>query len=234
MSCEKYSGWLTDAALGELRAEREPELLAHAMECGACREALAHARRVREFVDRGVESLVAGEPSPQFAARLRRRIAQGSEPRRSAWVAWAPVIAGSLALVVVLALMVARAPRRGGSEATVASNPKSGPAPAEPVTAPAASPQRAERAMGGLDSERRVPRRATTRAFPEIIVPEGQLAAAAQLSAAINSGGVDGNQLLAVREESERPLNMKPIEIAPMEIPALDDAAEKPADSIQF
>jgi anti-sigma factor RsiW len=75
MSCEKYSGWMTDAALGELRGKREPELLAHAMECEACREALSHATKVREFVERGIEALVEEEPSPQFATRLRRRIA---------------------------------------------------------------------------------------------------------------------------------------------------------------
>jgi len=80
MSCEKYAGWMTDAALDELRAERESEVLAHAMECDACRAALRHARTVRAFVDRGVESLVTGEPSLQFAAHLRRRIAHESEP----------------------------------------------------------------------------------------------------------------------------------------------------------
>ncbi len=234
MPCEKYSGWLTDAALGELRAEREPELLAHAMECNACREALSHARQVHDFVDRSVESLVAGEPSPHFATTLRRRIAQESEPLRSPWMTWAPLIAGALALAVVLAIMVARVPRRGAPNPSSATNPKSSPAPAETVTASAADPQRAERPPGRLDSERRVHARAATAELPEIIVPQGQLAAAAQLSAAINSGGVDGNQLLAVREESERPLNLKPIEIAPMEIPALDDATEKPANSIQF
>ena len=115
MSCEKYSGWLTDSALGELRAEREPELLAHAMECEACREALGHARAVREFVDRGVESLVAGEPSPQFATNLRRRVAQESQPLRSPWAAWAPVIAGALALVAVLAIMATRIPHHDGA-----------------------------------------------------------------------------------------------------------------------
>jgi hypothetical protein len=234
MSCEKYSGWLTDAALGELSAEHEPELLAHAMECDTCREALNHAREVRDFVDRGVESLVAGEPSPQFATILRRRIAQEAEPLRLRSMAWAPVIAGALALAVVLAIMAARVPRHGAPNLSSATNPKSSPAPAKTVTATAANPQRAERPPGRLDSERRVHARAVTAELPEIIVPQGQLAAAAQLSAAINSGAVDGNQLLAVREESERPLNLKPIEIAPMEIPALDDATEKPANSIQF
>ncbi len=76
MSCGKYSGWMTDAALGELAAKREPELLAHAMECAAYREALGHARKVREFVERGVESVAAGEPAPGFAMRLWRRIAR--------------------------------------------------------------------------------------------------------------------------------------------------------------
>jgi anti-sigma factor RsiW len=107
MSCEKYSDWMTHAAFGDLPAEREPELLAHAMECAACREALAHARAVHDFVDRGIESLVAGEPSPQFATHLRRRIAQECEPLRSPWTAWAPVSACALALAVVLAIMVA-------------------------------------------------------------------------------------------------------------------------------
>ena len=73
-----------------------------------------------------------------------------------------------------------------------------------------------------------------TTALPEIIVPKGQLAAAAQLSAAIVHGRVDGNQLLAAQREYDKPLEVKPIEIAPMEIPALDDATEKSANSIQF
>jgi anti-sigma factor RsiW len=234
MSCEKYSGWLTDAALGELGAEREPELLAHAMECGACREALAHAREVREFVDRGVESLVAGEPSAQFATRLRQRIAQESEPPRSSWAAWAPVAAGALALAVVLAITVARRPVHNESNPSVASavNPFS--VPSEPVTGSAATPQNPEPKASKPNSGHHAQARKAATARAEIIVPKGQLSAAAQLSAAINSGRVDGNQLVAAQEEYDKPLEVKLIEIAPMEIPALDAATEKPAGSIQF
>jgi hypothetical protein len=234
MPCEKYSGWLTDAALGELRAEREPELLAHATECDACREALGHAREVREFIDRGVESLVAAEPSPQFATNLWRRIAREAESPQSPWMAWAPVIAGALALAVVLAIMIARKPLHNGSNPSVASavNPIS--APLEALCASAARPQNAERTARNHDPGRSVRVRPLTPALPEIIVPQGQLSAAAQLSAAIVTGRVDGNQLLAAREEYEKPLKVEPIEIAPMEIPALDTATEKPANSIQF
>jgi hypothetical protein len=234
MSCEKYSGWMTDAALGELRDAREPELLAHAIECAACREALGHAREVREFVDRGVESLVAGEPSPHFATRLRRRIAQESEALRPPWMAWAPIIAGALALAAALAILIAHSHVRSLPNPSVASAVAPISALREAATASPASPQHAQRTEGKHSPERTSQARPRTTALPEIIVPKGQLSAAAQLSVAIVTGRVDGNQLLAAQQESEKPLEMKPIEIPPMEIPALDDATEKPANSIQF
>jgi hypothetical protein len=229
MSCEKYSGWMTDAALGELRAEREPELLAHAMECDACRQALGDARSVRDFVDRGVDLLVAGEPSPQFATRLRGRIAQESEPLRIPWAAWTPIVAGGLALAALLLIMVAHKSVHNGSNPGVASAVKPVSAPPAALNTSAATPQNAKRTVGSRDSARARP---ATAVLPEIIVPEGQLSAAAQLGAAINSGRVDGNQLLTAQQDYDKPLEMKPIEIAPLEIPALDDATEKPSGSI--
>jgi len=234
MSCEKYSGWLTDAALGELRAEREPELLAHASECDACREALGHARAVREFVDRGVESLVAGEPSPQFATRLRRRIAQESQPQRSPWAGWAPVIAGALALAVLLAIMVTRRPLHDRSNPSIASVANPAPAPSGALAASAVIPQAVKRSESKRESAYGVRARAAATVLPEIIVPQGQLAAAMQLSAAVNSGRVDGNQLLASKQEYEKPLEVRPIEIAPLESPALADATANPVSSFQF
>jgi hypothetical protein len=234
MSCEKYSGWMTDAALGELRAEREPELLSHAMECDACRQALGKARRVRDFVDRGVDLLVAGEPSPQFATRLRRRIAQESEPLRIPWAAWTPIVAGGLALAALLLIMVAHKSVHNGSNPGVASAVKPISAPPAALNASDVTPQNAKRTVGSRDSARAAGARPATAVLPEIIVPEGQLFAAAQLGAAINSGRVDGNQLLAAQQEDDKPLEMKPIEIAPLEIPALDDATEKPSGSIEF
>ena len=234
MSCQKYSGWLTDAALGELRGDRELELLAHATECDACREALSHARQVRQFIDHGVESLVSGEPTPQFAMNLRRRIAQESEPLRSPWMAWAPVIASALALTVVLSIMVAHRRVHSGLDPSVASALTPISTLPETATASPASPQHSQRTEGKLGPERTGRPHPLTTALPEIIVPMGQLSAAAQLSAAINSGRVDGNQLVAAQQEYEKPLEVKLIEIAPMEIPALDTATEKPANSNQF
>jgi hypothetical protein len=45
---------------------------------------------------------------------------------------------------------------------------------------------------------------------------------------------VDGNQLLAAQQEYARPLQVHPIEIAPLEIPALADVTETPAELIPF
>jgi hypothetical protein len=234
MSCEKYAGWMTDAALGEPCAGRESELLAHAMECDACRESLGRARQLRGFVDRGVEALVAGEPSPQFTRHLRRRIAQESRPQRSAGTVWVSAIASALALAVVLAIMFARRPVHNESNPNIASavNPIS--APPGAVTASVAGRRNAERTAPTGDSRRAAQTGAAGPTHPVIIVPRGQLAAAAQLSAAINSGRVDGNQLLAAQQEYARPLQVHPIEIAPLEIPALADVTETPAELIPF
>jgi hypothetical protein len=229
MSCEKYTGWMTDAPLGELRAEREPELLAHAMNCDACREALHHATKVRELVERGVESLVEGEPSPQFVMRLRRRIAEEPRPVQSYWTAWAPIAAGALVLAMFLAIVVARIPLRHGPEPSVASSLK--PIPSSPDTAApsAASPLKARKAADKRAPERVLSASTPNAGLPKIIVPKAQLSAAAQLSEAINSGRVDGDQLLAAQREYEKPLDVKPIEIAPLESPSLPEDIERPA-----
>jgi len=65
---------------------------------------------------------------------------------------------------------------------------------------------------------------------PEILVLPGQLGAILQFASAVRSGKIDGQQLLAAQEESEKPLEIVPIEIAPLspqhpDVPqTLDDA----------
>ncbi|MGA7064281.1 MAG: hypothetical protein WA785_16280 [Candidatus Acidiferrales bacterium] len=237
MSCGKYSGWLTDAALGELAAGREPELLAHVMECEACREALGHARKVREFVDRGVESVVAGEPSPGFEMRLRRRIAREACPVEWDGKAWAPLAAGALTVAVFLIFITARVAHRRDGNAGVASSVSTTVPTVASSTAPveSAANVRGARATGTARStERAVHARGTSARTPIIIVPKGQLAAAARLSEAIKSGRVDGTQLLAVQRDYRQPLDVKPIEIAPLETAPSDGEPETPVAPLQF
>ena len=228
MSCEKYSGWMTDAALGELRAEREPELLAHVMECEVCREALSHATKVRDFVERGVESLVEGEPSPQFVTYLRRRIAQGPRPVEFYWARWATVAPGALALALLLILVIGRMPRHNLSS-PIASSLKPSPSSPGVAAAPDANRLNARASVSGRASERLPHAQKATRGLPNIIVPEGELVAAARLSEAINSGRVDGTQLVVAQRNADKPLEVNPIEITPLDPPPTPDDEEKPA-----
>lgn len=101
--CEKYGDWLLDATLGAVAPERERALTAHMAQCEPCRKAYEQARQFAVAVDRGVESLVAGEPSPHFAARLHARMAGEQPEPRFAWLTWKPA-AAALALACILAV----------------------------------------------------------------------------------------------------------------------------------
>lgn len=235
MACEKYSSWMTDAALGKLVPGREPEFLAHVAECDACRAACQYAREVAAFVDRGVESLVSAEPSTGFNARLRARIAAEHVPARFNWLAWTPIAAGALALVVLLAVLLSRAPHLTDSP-SVASNSQppsalshpSNPLPPgvsvqdHPLVAPVASRVHsiAKRAKPQPQPE-----------VPEIIVPPGQLAAIVQFADAVRAGHIDGEKLLAAQQQGAEPLEIEPLEIVPLAPPQPDVAPDGTEDS---
>ncbi len=231
MACEKYSAWMTDASLGALAPGREPDLLAHAAECEACREAYQHARELAAMVDRGIESLVAGEPSQQFLPRLRARLAQEPAPARFHWAAWGavapaparrlapggfrrlPVLAtGALVLGVLVLVMLARSPRHNNPNPGVSVANQSEPSPPQavamkpPSQLTAAEPPRVARAH-------RAGRPAASHSRePEVLVEPGQLEAALQFADAVRSGRVNAVQLVAADEESSKPLEIKPLE----------------------
>jgi hypothetical protein len=230
--CEKYTDWITDAATGALSPGREPELLAHVAECDACREGYEHAREIAASVDRGVESLVSGEPSPNFHARLRARIAAERTPARPNWAAWAPIAVGTLTLAALLAVLVSRAPQHNSSP--VADN-RSEPAPdssqASNPPAPTISTQTHMPTALSPSRPLRSAHRPATAHEPEIIVPPGQLAAITQFAAAIRSGHIDGDKLLAAEEQTNAPLEIKPLEIVPLVPPQADVAPDATEDS---
>jgi Putative zinc-finger len=242
--CKKYVDWMTDAALGELAPERERDLMAHIAGCEGCRKAYEQARQFAVMVDRAVQSLVAGEPSPQFAARLRSEIADERRAPRFAWFAWKPA-AAALAVAAVIALFfVFRAPeyrnpaRRTTKSGRDMASVGTAASPANPVTnLPAGSPAnlRAHRSLsarvptggggpGEVSVARLVPRRHAARranspAEPEVIVPPGQLEAIMKLVAEIRSGRLDGKQLIAAQKELSKPLQIDSIQIPPLAKP---------------
>jgi hypothetical protein len=228
MACEKYSGWITGAALGALRPDEEREFRAHAGLCADCRSQWEAERALALAVNGAVESLVAGEPSPQFAARLRARIAD--EPAPAAWPFLTRTVlsAGALAAAaVVLAVLLLRSPERAGRTAeTAARNPAAVVKPAQPP-APAILSAGQDRATRSGASRRFSARPQNVAApFPfEVLVPRGQLSAALLLSEAASAGRIDGAQLSAFAEEAAKPLQVKAIEIAPLEDSGAADSA---------
>ena len=221
MACERYSKSITDLAAGDINPRLERELLLHAGECGACREAYRQAKEVFSVLDRGVETLVAGEPSPYFSARLRARIADRRvfSTGRNLWVL---VAAGALAAILLVFILVSRLSLPTNSNPSVATN----------TPAPALKPETNVTSQNLLRTPRnpragRAPRAAETgRLSQEVLVPRGQLAAALQLGDAVNGGGMDGEQLLASQHELAKQLEVKPLEIVPLESSGNDLAGD--------
>lgn len=220
--CVKYSDWRTDASLGELAPGREPELLAHAAECEECREAYNHARELSAFadrIDRGVESLVAGEPSPHFNSRLRARIAEDAAAAGFNWRAWTPIAATAVALAILLVAVPLRSPRVNAPYVA-----KNTPAPlpsAQPLNSPARAVSAATHSRPELLHSHGQPVKARVKAHPDaqVLVEPGQLAKIMQFADAVHAGHVDGEKLLAAQQQVNAPLEIKPIEIAPLSPP---------------
>jgi hypothetical protein len=232
MACEKYAGWMTEAALGELHPGREAELLLHAGDCDACREAYNQAKAVARAVDRSVESLVAGEPSEQCAGRLRARISDEPGPVRWIWAGGtvlAPksrrlfaVAAGTLALATLLLSVLARLPEHNNPAPTVALS--SGASPE--TLLPQAPPQPRSMNPPQLRAVSQVRPFVLARSSePEVLVRPGQLEATMQFAEAIRTGRVNGAQVLAAEQVLDKLLETEPSELPQGDTPQDDDSA---------
>jgi hypothetical protein len=220
MACEKYSGWMTDGALGALSGEREAELRAHAAGCANCRRERDALRTLVQAVDRSVEALVAGEPSPQFAAQLRARIAE--EPAPTAWpfFTWRQLAVAALAAAALFAVWMVRSLEHSRGPSPIAANTQ-----AETARPPAAETVAAPEGSSSRRSFHRAHGRAASLSM-EVLVPKGQLAAGLLWSEGVREGTIDGAQLSLLAERSAEPLEMKALVIEPLETPAVAPPAE--------
>ena len=229
MDCQKKSEQIRERingfALGELNPKSELELLAHVAECEACREAYDHAKAVRSLVDRGVETLVAREPSPQFVTRLRARIADEPAPKRWSWDAWRiweqatqrrlSYAAGAVVLATILAVLVMGLQRGHVSAPTVVEvTPRTSASPSVATNSPKtfAIPEQPRKKLASVPAPSpRIQRE------PEVLVPKGELLAVAQFYEAVHRTPVQSEQLYAAEQEPQKLVELKPIEITPLE-----------------
>jgi anti-sigma factor RsiW len=214
MACEKHSDWIAEAALGELNPKRDAELNSHLSECAACSGEFDAAKAARVLMDRGVEALVAGTPSPQFAARFRSRIARSPAPSRSIVASLTPAAAGTLAIAALLSVWLLRtAPARNGRPASIASVASLPGVVAAPDAPPAVS----------LTARPRLqPSRFARSTEPEVLVPPGQLALVVELAEGVYADRVNGREFIALQQEIEKPLEIRPLETLTLQIQALD------------
>jgi hypothetical protein len=218
MGCEKYSGRLTDAVLGGLPPQSKSELRKHVAVCGACRENLRHAEAIAAAVDGGMRRLVAGEPSTQFAARLRTQIADESASRE--FIRWRRVLAPAAAIVLTGLATIAAI--RVASHQSASLVPPVNIASYDGVQNPVAvESDRESIARKPLTAKKRKAANPPSNQ-PEVLVPGGQLTLALQLQTALRGGRADGSGLVFAQREIEKPLEIRALAIQPMSAPAED------------
>ncbi len=221
MGCERYKESVVEAALGAIPPRQRAELDAHLTGCSDCRAALERQRRLLTAIDAGLAAQFAGEPSPEFAVRVRQRVEQEQAPG-NALQGWIAVAAGALAVLVLVAVWFGRpsptkVPKSGlargiqvapsqGQHASVALT-----APTPEQSAPSGRQVPTHSAAGrGL---RLTGPLAASSAVPEVLVPAGQQEAVLRLYAVLQSGRVDAALLLAPHA---------PLKTAELNIPLLE------------
>ncbi|MGH9641361.1 MAG: hypothetical protein ACRD3Q_02945 [Terriglobales bacterium] len=222
MVCENYVGWLKEAVVGQLSPSRHAKLIAHVGKCEACREAYTRAQRAVALVDQGIDALVAGDPSPQFAVELRARIADEQTAGRAAWAWRFPVGASAIVLAGIATI------------ATISSLRHDMPRP--PVSSVASISSRRATGATSVGHHPAVIRRphsepSHTRAVfsvqePEILVAPGQMEALRRLDEAPQQHLADRTQAVAHQEELARPLEVKPLDVKSLEVSKIDDLTD--------
>lgn len=230
MACERYHETLIEVALGVRQLHAERELSAHLEYCADCRRDLDAQRRLAAAIDLGVAASVAAEPSPEFVARIRQRIASEPAPAPAWWLGiratWMPLTVGALA-VVMLAFWLARrqseSPLHSAPEIAHVQRPSSGTQATPPANSNAASPPPTNSSATSLDVKRaprgtrRVQIVRTTE--PEVLVPPGEREAVLKFYAMVRSGRTDASALVAPASDT---LEIKELKIAPLAVPALE------------
>ncbi len=234
MSCEQYREAIIELAAksGERIPTRrdagaDTGLRNHLDSCAACRARLESMRAALAQAEQALAGRLAAEPSADFAAHVRRRIA--SEPAHGvAWqFLWRPASAVALAGVVLAAFWWARPP---GEPAAPEKSPVHV-AKAQPATSVNAT---AETPVAGAPAavEHRDSRRKSKRAIEvEVIVPRERAESVLQLYRVAWSGESAETILaasIARPDETQRPRSAggEDLKIPPLKINPLADPGE--------
>ncbi len=220
MDCKRFENDLVDAALKELSPRRSERLRAHLVGCEACREALEEQRRLAQAIDRSLAESLACEPSPEFAARVRRRIAQPDAAVSGWWSIRKLAPVGALATLALLVGWMLRphveAPVRVAKATPGAQTlPSRGNAPAN-LPAPEAAKPVPPAGAGRVRRHAEQPLVAGN-VMPEVLIPREEVLAVRRFVEQLRQKQIDGAVLAAARPAATEELKVESLRVETLE-----------------
>jgi hypothetical protein len=221
MGCKPYHEALMAAALG---APRAAEFEAHLRACADCRAELERQQQLAAAMDLALVSSLAVEPSPEFAARVRQRLAEEPAPRAAWFPGWLPAAAGALGVALLVWWLIPPRTAPPAPEAPVVA--KVEPGPPAPVEGRAPSP-----APKAARPSRPAPLRAAgSPGPPEILLPLEQRQGVEWLYRALQRRPERTHDLLAQVQERARE-QAETVQVAGLAIPRLEILPLGPAEN---
>lgn len=231
MNCELCKMRMSDAAMDSLSMPQRAEFACHIQACGSCRMEFGRVQALLQTIDSSVMTQAAAEPSSDFIRQVRIRIAAESAPVHSRWRLWAPAAACATVVIIATAMWLVwpeglkpdRALKTAAVNVSSIAVNHSAPSSASGV---ASIPKKIAAIRSARPAAmRRRGRIKREQGAPEVVIPPGEAEAVLQLAAVLRSGKLDGAKLIAERKEAEKPIEIKPLVIPPLESTARDDKA---------
>ena len=227
MDCRQYQDALNAAALGaESGADAEAFGL-HLKICEACRRELARRRDFLGLLDHELETQFEAAPSPDFNARLRRRIAAEGETAARPFLYWWPALAGAAAFLVALALFhshSATPPLRVANPVESTSSAEAAPTKPDtwkPNSAPRLAISTAEAPSRTMPSLHAVALRQPATLALKVRIDRREFYATVRFTQAVAEGRINVRPLLSAAEEAEESGDAQPLQIPVLEAPSL-------------
>jgi hypothetical protein len=177
-------------------------------------------------LDRELASLLSIEPSPEFRARVRVRIA--SEPALRVWLPrWSAVVAGVTVVLVAAALVVGRSQLtdRTRRDLALAGPPSVASGLSRTIESPPQAVAATPMSSGQQSNGRRRERTAA-----KVLVAASEVRGLRQLTAIVREGRLQfafsNEPALDTAIEPARDMVVAPLAIAPIEIPTISDVGE--------
>jgi len=231
MDCQQYQDALNAAALGAQSGADAQAFRLHLEICEGCRREFARRREFLGSLDRQLQTRFEAVPSPDFNARLRRRIASESERAPRPVLSWLPLLVGATALAALLAFLhyrgVMTPHQRDANAVHIASTPGAQPPQAAAADHPSA-PVHAN--SPGAPNVRETPSlhpvvataAASTSPALRVRIDRSELFATVRFTMDVAEGRIDATPLVSASQKSDEAAGAKPLEIPLLEVQPMD------------